>query len=527
MGMKARKPPRRKTGNKTNLLAIPTALLRTIATLPEELSGETVSGTVRYDGVMSVKAIVFSFGDPASYRTALGLLHRRSRIAEITLEIASGSWQEAGRLAGLLPGLGSAVTEAVFDLDWTGPKVKSTLRESFNGKSIPLLIAKGREVSVTNKDETKADDYVDLKQAEAVKAYTMLAKPLAALIGRDIVLRDDRNLFQHPDPDDPKRIQIFLSHRPPGIIDRDRHVSKLFGLHFYEDKTSWLVPTAAHGRGKIIELEGQEVVQVIGDNHYVLVPMTSCFNGISSAVIFNKILEGVHDRLGSPEAEDGDDTLDAEGYGDFLLEQIVETRKERREEFSEAQARVRRLQEELGQELRKLADLRAQIRGLEESEETRTAIERAESDFERLGGNPLVKRIMSVDDGLHIETTDVALVHEGRRYRLGEFTIRIDRKGRVEVWNENPRHPKGHHHPHIDKESLACFGNVTLAISKYAGAYRLIEAAELTLRWLRNYSPETTLIPIEEWPSEPTHEGKEVSSVHETQPLGTAQDLRA
>jgi hypothetical protein len=97
----------------------------------------------------------------------------------------------------------------------------------------------------------------------------------------------------------------------------------------------------------------------------------------------------------------------------------------------------------------------------------------------------------------------VTFEEDGARYPLGPFTIRLDPLvGKVTAWSDAPRHPDGHHHPHIASHGLACFGSVSIPLLKCMAAFRFREAAELAIGWLHSYNKANTLYRLEEFPKE-------------------------
>src|SRR5690606_10370607 len=129
--------------------------------------------------------------------------------------------------------------------------------------------------------------------------------------------------------------------------------------------------------------------------------------------------------------------------------------------------------------------------------------ERLPGELIAMRGLEGVANVEVVDDGIHLTSEPVTLVHEGVRYPMGTFTVRLDPEDcSVEAWNDDPLHPDGHHHPHVANKSLACYGNIGLALTKALAAYRYLDAATIAMRWLWTYSASTTLYKIEEWPSE-------------------------
>jgi hypothetical protein len=218
--------------------------------------------------------------------------------------------------------------------------------------------------------------------------------------------------------------------------------------------------------------------------------------------IADALLKDIEDHpLPTPFARSGETGLAA--FNEFAEELVGRQLKSAHTEAKELDADIEQLQEKLAEKLLRQRQLAVTINALRESslqKELRNRVPGELSALKKLDG---VVRVEIVDDGIHLTTEPVVLEHEGIRYPMGTFTIRLDpQKCDIEAWTDDPRHPAGHHHPHVERRSLSCHGNIGLALIKAMAAYHYMDAATITMRWLRSYNAATTLHPIEEWLSE-------------------------
>jgi hypothetical protein len=333
-----------------------------------------------------------------------------------------------------------------------------------------------------------------------------------------------------PFPDAPGTLHFFSHSRPPGLNQSGKmRVRELFGLRVWNDGETRYVTTPTCGRGRLIEHGGTSIFQVMGGNVYQLCLVLGDPCNLANRP---KIMRGLLGCLYRDLAEGGkaaDEAPEAteEGFVDFALAKIMEDRSSLQKGVDGAEAELKDLQAKLVEKVRERQKLVTMLQEARASGTLQKLADRMPEEFRRLKVLDGVSAVRIVDDGLHLETVPIVLEHGGRRYDLGPFVIRIDGNAQVEVWSEAPRHPEGHHHPHIDKKNLTCFGTVSTAIAKLAAAYRFADTAALALDWLRSYAPELTLHPIEGWPSTPVEAAEERTDVESpAQPGEPVQSLR-
>ena len=158
-------------------------------------------------------------------------------------------------------------------------------------------------------------------------------------------------------------------------------------------------------------------------------------------------------------------------------------------------------QQKLTDLYRQRKDLEALVLSFQSTPFVQSTLHRLESDFQKMESEPDVAWITIVDKGIHVKTQPIEIEHEGARYMVGAFVIRVSEDGHVSVWSEQPAHPKGIPHPHIAKDGGPCLGNASDVIARAAGEHRYYDTVKLVLRWLKDgYTPELASVKIEEWP---------------------------
>lgn len=370
--------------------------------------------------------------------------------------------------------------------------------EAFQAPAIVL-----KEPSV---EERYLDDDGDKENLRAAFRTTIrvdsgILGKFSRVVGRRVRYCTGRYITQPPLPFEEGALNLMLGLRPPGnhrIFSVK--IRELFGRKVWSDGEERMVHGPVHWRGRLIAAEGVPIFQVIGNNYYHTVLLHSEHsNGFERIALWEKMLSMLaRDLLAPPEtvapkvvaAEDG-----VRGMIDRRTDDLGEALRKLDFELDD-------LQKQFAEKLRARGDKIALIKTLRS--EAAEAVGRCETDFAVMRAMEDVREVhVDPEDGLLVVTAPIALEQAGRRYDLGPFRIHIGSDGEIAVWSEEPKHPKGHAHPHVDRVSLECFGNITLSVAKLASAYRFADAVTMILRWLRSYRPETTLVPLEEFPSVP------------------------
>jgi hypothetical protein len=331
-----------------------------------------------------------------------------------------------------------------------------------------------------------------------------------------------RHVIQPPYPDEPDVVHVLLGLRPPGHFRTfSVKVRELFGRKAWSDGEERMVHGPTQWRGRTIASGGTPLFQVIGRNYYQIPLLLSDHSNVfeRSAIWDGLMAIMAEDILRPPSDATPSGADDVEAAARAMADGRSD---ELRERVRRANDDLERLQREFTEKLREREE---RIRSLKALERDAVGVgERCRDDIARLRPMDGVEDVrIDPEDGLLVTTGPIVIERDGRRYDLGPFRIHLAADGDVAVWSEAPRHPKGHHHPHVDRVSLECFGDVTLAVAKLATGYRFADAVALIMRWLRSYRPETTLIPLEEFPSEPIAKGDARETKPAPEPLAAAQ----
>ncbi len=405
-----------------------------------------------------------------------------------------------------------------FSADVTDAMRSRTASRGQKLETVPCDMGAGRILLVTAKAPTVESVHLDkelgIDRAGEEGFETMLAGDLMFLemfsraTGMRVRYCHNGNLIQPPIPAPDDTIVLFAHARPPGFVTHtDLGVKTLHGLSLWKDGETRYVRYPTRGRGRVVEADGTPAFQVLGNNYYqVCLTHSEVHHPFNRAVVFSLLLGDIMkdlDALAEGEVDGLSEERGRKAFVAFAETQATKQLTRLRKEVAKEQLLIDTLQDELAKMLQKQRDLAIQMNALANStfqEELRKRLPKELADLKRIPG---YVDVAIVDDGVHLTTECITLEHEGQRYPMGVFTVRLDpQSGKVDVWTDAPLHPDGHHHPHVERRSLACYGNVTLAILKSMAAYRYKDAAETVIHWLRSYNAATTLYPITEWPVE-------------------------
>lgn len=329
---------------------------------------------------------------------------------------------------------------------------------------------------------------------------------ISHFIGVPIVFFYGQEIVQPPFPSTKNgSITFFSCARPPGVFPGTKlAVTELFGLKIWEHGAKRFVNEVTPGRGRIIEQNGTSVFQILGRNYYQLCLVPSDEHDMANRErVFKKLLEVFYrDLLDHDGTESNVPEATSEELAAFGEEQAGTILREHREDLKKTENKITEAEQKLFDIYGKRDRMVNTIKTLSGAAFIRDLHERLPQECTEIKNIPGVSSVRLVDGAIQIETKSVVINHNGIDYDLGSFVIRLDNGGKPAVWSENPRHLKGHHHPHINRLHLACYGNVTLAIAKHMAAFHYADAARLVIRWLHTYNLETTLTPIEEWAPE-------------------------
>lgn len=365
----------------------------------------------------------------------------------------------------------------------------------------PLIVPKAVKVESHDKREL-FDTEKDVKMRRlALAEYDRLLRTLARLSGLEVHFHAEGSGIRPPHSDEAGIVHILTNAQPPGHTTA-RYVSLAFGMKVEESALAVIANGPTKGRGIVLKDPlGEALVQIVGNTWYLLIPTLSHFNWQTSVLIFDKLLSlawnGWRERGKAEKAKPAtrkEFTETVEKWTGDLPTLIVA-------DVANIDRKIEDAQRDLADLTRRKKESLALLEAFGKSSFAKETKGRMPKDFEAIMKDPNVARLSFVDDGFHVETAPLAIEHEGKRYAMGAFTIRIAKRGTVSVWSEKPTHQEGIPHPHIAREGGPCFGNATRAIAEAAGEQRYATAVNYVLRWLlEGYTPALAAVKIGEWP---------------------------
>jgi len=105
-----------------------------------------------------------------------------------------------------------------------------------------------------------------------------------------------------------------------------------------------------------------------------------------------------------------------------------------------------------------------------------------------------------VDGGVvRVLTRPLHLVHEGRTFLIGEFSLDLALQGELRIRNvSNTIKQGGWEHPHV-QGGIPCLGNLRDGVLRLLGELQLAPLTSLMIQFLESYEPETAYSQVENW----------------------------
>ncbi len=372
-----------------------------------------------------------------------------------------------------------------------------------------ICIKPGTSVMAPPVPGTRSDEKLDRSQHMLQPIFVEYLRIMAEVVGGiGFTLHDPSpSGFYEPIRCKDDELHVFIYTLPSGIPQMT-HPDTLFGLSVEAKGLVWPQLKSAPRRGVALTDGDHDVVQVIGNNIYILHnPYLMWELGDATLLkLFSKaVVLGLQFWLDGNEAVAieipfSSQTLQTECAA-FLKLQV--TAHEAR--IAKTVTTIAKLQE----------DLLAQRRNLVVQHKThkvlfgdvhyqQTLMDNLVADTEAILLHPLVARAIIIPNyGFEVKTKLITILDGGVTYKIGTFGICLGIDPHITIWCEEAFHPKGVPHPHISPWAGHCFGNVGDPITEAVAEYRYADAIEYILRWLtEGYTPELILYnKIEEWPT--------------------------
>lgn len=358
-----------------------------------------------------------------------------------------------------------------------------------------------KEVSVTL--DYDKEDFLAKNPAVERQIRKVLEK-FAARVAKNITMHFVKGPAFQPFPKD-DALHFVVGATAPGAIGAIE-LSHVCGVRLNERGRYIRMDGPTAGVGFLVKDEDKETVaQVVDSTAYLFIPSPSrCpfhFEGSEATDLYSRLVDLVWKTMKRerkhPKAQ-SIESLSAyrECVGKHLggMSKLLETQKE-----------IINIQiEKKLDELRSLYSQKENYGRLAAFEAQRTDEDRRElpmRDWSRIEKMPLVERVLWVEDAMHVRTKRIIVEYEGVYYDFGKFMIRMALCDTPAVWALCPTHPERVAHPHISRNGIVCFGNVSVPLAQAAGEGRMADALELMMKWLvEGYDPNLADTKIETWP---------------------------
>ncbi len=367
----------------------------------------------------------------------------------------------------------------------------------WQNKLIPLFVAKEGKAGVLEDEVLPVADRDNDRPALA--KYKEVLKRLSRISEFEFYYHNEFDFVAAPFPFKDGVIHIFANAAPPGQTGF-RHIRHAFGFNLHREELVVLAAAPTRGRGQVYRDNNEDLVQILGNNFYFLLPTISFFNETRSALLFEKALAlAWNGYRKNKNAQKSQKPATETEFANEMKLRVCATVDVLKNGLAQIDIEIERLRKELAGQYAHKRNLASMARGF--TEELKKDLENLPAEYSKIMAEPDVAAIFLVDAGTHVKTKPLFVECEGEKYAVGSFIIRIDEQGVVSVWSEQPLHPEGIPHPHIAKNGGPCFGNATDAITKAAANKKDCETVHYVIRWLKQgYSPELTVVKIEEWP---------------------------
>lgn len=373
---------------------------------------------------------------------------------------------------------------------------KETVKESI----CPILNFAMSKDSVTVELQ-ELPSLVDLPEVPLQASMVLAHLALATGFRFKLVFSNHRT--KPPGPREPGLVHVYVGPVPPGPVQETR-VTRLFDVQLVPYGDLALRYTSPNVAGqKLCDTNDEVYAHVWGSTFWLNLPIQrkSQLRLMAAEDLFVKAFVPAWNAFVAQKRE----RAPALKVGDYpvfeahVRKRMGEVREQWQEDLKAQDENIERLMQELTSAHGNRMMFASALDGFERV--TGEQLATLKDDWEEIRRQPLVQALRIEGDGLHVETKDVHIEHEGKRYRIGKFTIRYPFNGHVSTWAHEPAHPKGVMHPHISPEGAVCYGNVTTALARAAGHGRTAEAVDLVLRWLTDgYDPVGAQTKVEEWP---------------------------
>jgi hypothetical protein len=351
--------------------------------------------------------------------------------------------------------------------------------------------------------ETDEDSLVD--------ELTDYATVISSLTNRAVSFEGSRRAGCMPPPS-PHMLRFILN--PPATFDRERcKESALFGLSLHrvlDHEVTYAGPFV--GRGVVHKAPGgAPVAQTIAGVTHLFYPVEHCHHKEAITILVSAMVVALNDAVSNApqsyshtEVHKDNAALLLETESDTMLSKTLEA-------LTSCEQDIELRKKRLLESMRELTTLRALTTVY--AHHQKKGVQEIECEVQALKNIPGVSLVCMVSGALELHSKDVVVMHQGVRYQLGTYALRITTDFSPVVYAHTTYHPNGVAHPHIGPSGAVCFGNITYALIEAASEYNRVRVAELVFGWLFDgYDEAIAETPITEWPEE-KKEGETLDAV--------------
>lgn len=339
------------------------------------------------------------------------------------------------------------------------------------------------------------------------KRVTKMMTQLSADFGGiDIIFDAKRDTV--PDPE-LRGTGIVVYHcTRPSATEKGHWVKVVYGREYKGDGNKLIAPV--EGRGKIIRDEhGNAVAQVIGRNIFTLVyNILTAEADWADEALSNTIAVGITSILSKEDEGDREALTDVwrENLDDhrrsYIRMALAKFRVEEGQierDIDECNEAVSKARKALASGIRQKKDFQVRLHNLRDGP-LRLREEELVKEFDQLAASPYVTGVECRDGYIDIYTRPIFIDHDGSRYEIGRFRLRLNDTGHIGIDNvDNTADSTGWHHPHISSRSGPCFGNLNESLGKYLADRQFAVVVSLLYRFLEQYNPHGGVEDIRHW----------------------------
>lgn len=325
--------------------------------------------------------------------------------------------------------------------------------------------------------------------------------------GIDIIFDATQSLVHDP-PLLGTGVVVYHCTRPSGRMKK-HHAINVFGRAYKPPGNQLISPVEDCGV-IIYDKHDNAVAQVVGRNIFTLVyNMLGANAEWADEALAEVISRGIEMILDEEDAateealkdQDWRDEID-EHRRDYIRMSMDKFRHEKlqlKRDIKACNTEVTEQRKAIATSLRDEKNLKKRLDRLENGP-LRLKEEELGNEFDQLMASRYVSSVKSGKGYIDVFTVPIFIDHEGRRYEIGRFRLRLSDNGEIGIANiANTALTTAWDHPHISPQHGPCFGNLNESLAKYLGKRQFAAAVSLLYRFLEQYNPHRGVQDIRKW----------------------------